>query len=171
MIEMASSTTMAVNLSFATLILVAGVIDDLRTRKFHNWLFLTCSAIAIVVSLITGGVGSLPFALMGFGAGIVVLLPFVLLNMVGAGDMKLLAAFGILAGASTVIWVIIASFVWGSIFGLVKVIASGQGRVLMLNMYSIVSFKKREQIEVHRMPFAFAILMGWLSFLVDSRLL
>lgn len=161
------TTTIPVILS--TVILLVGVVDDLRSRKFHNWLFLICSVVAFIVMLVLGGGTALYLSSLGFGAGFIVLLPLVLMKMVGAGDMKLLAAFGIAAGWNAVISVTIMSLFWGALFGVVRVIVGGQFRVLLGNMVSIVnpkSLNDRTQLELHKIPFTIALLMGWLSHLV-----
>ena len=147
-------------------IIGAGVIDDLRTRKFHNWLFISCSVFALAVMLIFGGMQSLLPAVMGFLAGIIVLMPLVLLRVIGAGDMKLFAAFGILAGWTAVLNVMVLSLVWGALFGVLRTLLDGKGRVLVHNLASLVTLKKREELQLNRIPFTVAILMGWLSYLV-----
>lgn len=115
-----------VSLITATSILLAGVIDDLRSRKVHNWLFLACATVAIAVAVATGGFAGLNIALIGFVAGIVTLLPLVLLKVIGAGDMKLFAAFGAAVGWSTTFDVAVWAFIWGAIFGVVQVALKGQ---------------------------------------------
>jgi prepilin peptidase CpaA len=152
-------------------ILCAGVVDDLRSRKFHNWLFLTCCGVALVVVLIAQGWTALYLSALGFGAGIVVLLPLVLLKMVGAGDMKLMAAFGIVAGWNTVVDVAILALVWGAIFGVVRIVIDGQLKVLASNMMSIVTMKKQEGIQLHQIPYSVALFVGWLSHLVYQGLI
>jgi prepilin peptidase CpaA len=152
-------------------ILVAGVIDDLRTRKFHNWLFLACSALALLTVLIVNGWSGVYLSALGFAAGIAILLPVVLAGVIGAGDMKLLAAFGIVAGWNTVFSVAVMSLIWGAIFGIVKMAVSGQLKALVSNMLAIVTLKKREQLELHKIPYTIALLMGWLSYLVYQGLL
>lgn len=152
-------------------ILGTGVIDDLRSRKFHNWLFLACCAVALIVVMVTKGAAGAYLSVLGFVAGIVVLLPLVLAKMIGAGDMKLLAAFGIVAGWNTVVSVAVMSLVWGALFGLAKIAVSGQLKALVANMVSIVLLKKSEGLELHRMPYTVALLMGWLSHLVYQGLI
>lgn len=171
MIELSPSVVSTMPIATASAILLAGVVDDLRSRKFHNWLFLTCAGIAAIVAILTGGLSSLLFAVTGFAAGIVILLPLVLVKVIGAGDMKLLAAFGIVAGWNAVVSVAVFGMIWGAIFGVTKVIVSGQGRVLAMNLMSIVTLKERSTLELHRIPFTVAILMGWLTHLVYVRAL
>lgn len=155
----------------ASAILLAGVVDDLRSRKVHNSLFLTCTAVAFFAVLVSGGISALPMGALGFVAGIVALLPLVLMGMLGAGDMKLFAAFGMVAGAGSVINVAIYSLIWGALFGVLRAITSGQGKVLIKNMLSIVTLKERSQLELHKMPFTIALLMGWFTQLVYTRAL
>jgi prepilin peptidase CpaA len=152
-------------------ILAAGVIDDLRSRKVHNVLFLICVAIALVVTMLVGGLQALFLAPIGFMAGFAVFLPLVLLNIVGAGDMKLMAAFGIVAGWNAVVAVAVFALIWGAIFGLVQVTLKGQLLQTFRNMLSIASMKERKSIELHKMPFTVAILMGWLSHLTYQGVL
>lgn len=149
----------------ASLIVLAGVIDDLRTRKFHNWLFLVCTAIAFAMSVAIGGLSGLGTAVSGFVAGLAVLLPLVLTNVIGAGDMKLLAAFGAAIGWSATLDVAIASLVWGAIFGLVQVALKRQLGATLRNVFAIVKMEKREKMELHKIPFTVALLMGWLTHL------
>lgn len=150
----------------ATVILVAGVTDDLRSRKYHNRLFLVSLVIGGVSALVLDGATGIPLALLGLVVGTAVLLPFVLLKMVGAGDMKLMAVFGLVAGYASVVPVLAYGMVWGALFGVVRIFVNGQGRMFATNLVSIVLLKERKGLELHRMPFTIAILMGWLSHLV-----
>ena len=147
-------------------ILAAGVVDDLRSRKFHNWLFLTCCVLGAVVVAISGGMHELLFAGFGFFAGFIILLPLVLTGLIGAGDMKLLAAFGLVAGWDAVLTVAVLSLFWGAIFGVVRVLADKQGRAFFKNLSAIATLQKRENLVLHRMPYTVALFMGWLSYLV-----
>jgi prepilin peptidase CpaA len=167
---MSLSITQFLPIALASAVMSAGVVDDLRSRKFHNWLFLTCSAIGLIFVIAMHGIAALPLSFLGFVVGFAALMPFVLLNIVGAGDMKLMAAFGLIAGYTAVVPVVLYGFAWGAFFGVVRVIANGQGRILALNLLSIVTLKERKQLELHRMPFTVGLMMGWLTFLVVGGL-
>lgn len=150
----------------ATGMLIAGVVDDLRSRKFHNWLFLTCVAIGVALTLAVGGASAFPMALLGFTAGFAVYLPLVLLNIVGAGDLKLMAAFGLVAGWDATLSTAVLSLIWGGIFGVVAVVLRGHLKMLVSNMISIVIVRERQGLELQKIPFTIAMLMGWLTHLV-----
>ena len=154
-----------VRIVLASAVMLAGVADDLRSRKFHNWLFLTCVGLGLVAVIAIDGISGLHLSLLGFLLGFVVLLPFVLLKMIGAGDMKLLAAFGLIAGTAAVLPVILYGFVWGAIFGVFRVVGNGQGRSLVNNLFSIVMLRQRQGLELHRMPFTVGLMMGWVTYL------
>lgn len=153
----------------ATAILAAGVVDDFRSRKFHNWLFLVCLACAACASLVSGGVGAFAIALLGLLAGIAVFLPLVLMGIIGAGDMKLMAAFGLAAGWDAVLSVALYGLFWGALFGVLASIFRGQGRTLVYNMVSIVVVRERKGLVLHKIPFTVAIFMGWLTHLVIAK--
>ena len=153
-----------------------GVIDDLRSRKFHNWLFLACSAFGATFVLLGVGLQGLPVAALGFLAGFLITLPLVLLKVIGAGDMKLFAAAGILIGWSPVISVLFFALIWGAIFGILRAALSGKLRLLAKNLVSLVTRSKQEhaeesqsaELELNRIPFTVAILLGWMSYLAQQ---
>ena len=155
----------------ATAIVIAGVVDDLRSRKFHNWLFIGCSVFAIAVAVASSGVAGLLWGTLGFTAGFAIMTPFVLMNVIGAGDMKLMAAFGIVAGWNAVLAVAILALFWGAVFGLVRTALRGQLKVIAHNMFAIVALRERKGLELQTMPFTVAILMGWLTNLVLAGVL
>ncbi len=171
----------------ATAILLAGVLDDLRSRKFHNWLFLICTALGFTASAVFNGWNSLPHAAVAFLAGVAVMLPLVLLRVIGAGDMKLLAAFG----TATADWRIVVSvallgLVWGALFGFTQVLVKRQGQALAHNLADIVLHQnqltnktgpsdsdkaKGRRLELHKIPYTFALFLGWLSHMSAGGLL
>lgn len=170
MISAAFTNAFNPSLVTASAILLVGVIDDLRTRKFHNWLFITCTVVAFAVSFYAGSWPGLNSAVLGFVAGFLIVLPLVRMKMLGAGDMKLLAAFGAMVGWSVVIDVAILSLIWGAIFGLIQVITKGQLKATLQNMATIASMKKeRTDLQLHKIPFTIAFAVGWLSHLVLHR--
>jgi prepilin peptidase CpaA len=154
--------------ALATGILVWAVIEDMRTRKFTNRSFLIASALALITALATGGAREIIPATMGFGAGIVFFLPLVLIGIIGAGDMKLMAAVGILTGWDAVLWTGIYGIVWGGIFGVAQILIRKQGRSLVDNLTSLAVTRSKSGLQLHHIPFTAPLLLGWLSHLVLS---
>lgn len=151
--------------SIATSILLAGVVDDLRSRKFHNWLFLLCSFIALFAVAYERGWSGIWGGGLGFATGVGTLLPLVLIGAIGAGDMKLLGAFGIIAGWQTALTVSLYALVWGAVFGLTRAIVTRHTPALAQNISHLVLFRQSAGLRFQKFPYTIAIFLGWLSYL------
>ena len=79
------------------LALIAGWIDW-RSRRIPNWLTVPGFLIGVSVNVLAGGWAGLKTSLLGAGLGLLVLLPFVFLRSLGAGDWKLAGALGTFVG-------------------------------------------------------------------------
>lgn len=152
----------------ATAILGWAVFEDLRTRKFSNRTFLIATAIGLILEIASGGFREIIPASLGFASGVVLFLPLVSLGIVGAGDMKLMAAFGVLAGWNAVLWTSAYGIVWGAIFGVFQVLAKRQGKLLLTNLTTLTLLRTKSGVELHRIPFTVPLLLGWLTFCVLS---
>jgi prepilin peptidase CpaA len=92
------------------LALVAGW-TDWRTRRIPNWLTVSGLLAGVAVNGAGGGWVGLKTSLLGAGLGLLVLLPFVLLRSLGAGDWKLAGALGAIVGPG-----VLADLLMGSVF-------------------------------------------------------
>jgi len=95
------------NLSFTVLltsmVLLLAVLAgwlDWRSRRIPNWLTVPALGGGLVVNTVAWGWLGTKSALEGAGLGLAVLLPFVLLRGLGAGDWKLMGALGAWVGPS-----------------------------------------------------------------------
>jgi prepilin peptidase CpaA len=91
------------------LALIAGW-TDWRSRRIPNWLTVPGVLVGVTVNLLTGGWPGLKTSLLGAGFGLLVLLPFVFLRSLGAGDWKLAGALGAFVG-----WEVLMTLLMGSI--------------------------------------------------------
>jgi len=92
------------------LALIAGW-TDLRSRRIPNWLTVPGFVIGVLVNVLADGRAGLKTSLLGAGLGLLVLLPFVLLRSLGAGDWKLAGALGAFVG-----WQVLVDLLMGSVF-------------------------------------------------------
>jgi prepilin peptidase CpaA len=92
------------------LALIAGW-TDWRSRRIPNWLTVPGFLVGVSVNLLANGWVGLKTSLLGAGLGLLVLLPFVFLRSLGAGDWKLAGALGAFVG-----WEAMANLLMGSIF-------------------------------------------------------
>ena len=91
------------------LALIAGW-TDWRSRRIPNWLTVPAFLAGIAANVLVGGWAGLRASLLGAGLGLLVLLPFVLLRSLGAGDWKLAGALGAIVG-----WQVLADLLMGSV--------------------------------------------------------
>ncbi len=147
-------------------ILLAGVVDDLKTRKVHNWLVLVLSAIALISTALLYGIPALKYSFLSAGVALGVTLPLVLARVMGAGDMKLLIAFAFASSPMTIIWVTVYSFVWGALLGVFRALLNKNGNKLFGNTLALVTKSKKPDVtELTKIPYTVALFFGWLTHL------
>lgn len=105
----------------ALLASVAGV-TDWRTRRIPNWLTVPGLVMGIVVNAGLRGWPGAKEALLGAGLGLALLLPFVLIRSLGAGDWKLVGALGAFLGPGRLLTVLFATVLIAGAMALILVI-------------------------------------------------
>src|SRR5215813_8472600 len=90
-----------------SLAVVAGW-TDWRSRRIPNWLTVSGLIVGLAANSLLHGWAGAKSALLGVGLGLAILLPFVLLHALGAGDWKLAGALGAFLGPSDLFSVLLA---------------------------------------------------------------
>jgi prepilin peptidase CpaA len=112
----------AITLGLAlALALVAGW-TDWRSRRIPNWLTVSGFLAGVAANGVLGGWAGLKTSLLGAGLGLLLLLPFVLLRSLGAGDWKLAGALGAFVGPAKLADLLIASIFVAGIMAFALVI-------------------------------------------------
>lgn len=114
-------TKLAVWLLPALFAAIAGF-TDWRSRRIPNWLTVGGFVLGILVNSATRGWPGAKDSLLGTGLGLLLLLPFVLMRSLGAGDWKLVGALGAFLGPSQLITVLFATVLVAGVMALVLVI-------------------------------------------------
>ncbi|OQW51135.1 MAG: hypothetical protein A4S09_10565 [Proteobacteria bacterium SG_bin7] len=151
-----------------TLILLVGVVDDIWTKKFHNRLFVGSLLFAAIFCLVFGGLPQLGVGIISLVTAFVVMMPMVLLKVVGAGDLKLMLAFGLASNWQDVISVLMYSLLWALIFGLVRAALDKKLVFVFKNVGDMVSKKTVDTNSLHRIPYTVPLFFGWMSQLVNE---
>jgi prepilin peptidase CpaA len=109
-------------LAGATLLAVAAGWTDLRRQRIPNWLTVPGLLAGLALNSAASGWSGLKTSLLGAGLGLALLLPFVLLRSLGAGDWKLAGALGAFAGPKLLADLLIGSVFVAGLMALVLVI-------------------------------------------------
>ena len=99
----------------------AGVLDW-RYRRIPNWLTVSGLVAGIGVNVALWGWPGLKAALLGAALGLGLLLPFVLLRSLGAGDWKLAGALGACLGPRDLVTILMGTILVAGVMALVVVI-------------------------------------------------
>ena len=95
---------------------------DFRWRRIPNWLTVPGLLLGIAINFIGLGWPGAKHALLGAALGLALLLPFVLVRSLGAGDWKLVGALGAFLGPSQLLSVLFVALLIAGVMALVLVI-------------------------------------------------
>jgi prepilin peptidase CpaA len=111
----------------------AGILD-LRYQRIPNWLTVSGMAGGVVVNTILYRWPGLKEALLGTVLGLGLLLPFVLVHSLGAGDWKLAGALGACLGWRQLLSVLMGTILVAGVMALAVVIWKGRLKRTLLNI-------------------------------------
>jgi prepilin peptidase CpaA len=118
--------------------LIAGI-TDWRSRRIPNWLTVPGFAVGLAINTFAGGWAGLRTSLLGAGLGLLVLLPFVLLRSLGAGDWKLAGALGSFVGWEKMVTLLICSIFVAGAMALILVIYKRRFRQTLRNIWGMLA--------------------------------
>ncbi len=116
--------------------LIAGI-TDLRGRRIPNWLTLSSLFLGIALNTTFGHWRGLKLSLMGAGLCLGILLPFVLLRGLGAGDWKLMGALGAILGPPAWVVLLATTFIAGAM-AVVQVLMKRRIRETLSNIWILI---------------------------------
>jgi prepilin peptidase CpaA len=125
-------------LAGAMLLALIAAGSDVRSRRIPNWLTVPGFAVGITANTMLSGWGGLRASLLGTLVGLALLLPFVLLRSLGAGDWKLAGALGSFTGPSLLIDLLIGSVFVAGLMAIALIIYKRRVRQTVQNIGHIV---------------------------------
>jgi prepilin peptidase CpaA len=128
---------------------LAGVTDLLR-RRIPNWLTVPALAVGVAANTFFGGWSGLKTSLLGALVGLGLLLPFVLLRSLGAGDWKLAGALGAFTGPALLADLLLLSVFVAGMMAIMLIIYKGRVREALRNIAHILVSLVTFQLPGHR---------------------
>ena len=117
---------------------VAGVLDW-RYRRIPNWLTVSGFVAGMAANTMLHRWPGLKAALLGSLLGLGLLLPFVLIRSLGAGDWKLAGALGACLGPSQMLTVLTGTILVAGLMALAVVIRKGRLKQTLLNIAHLLA--------------------------------
>jgi prepilin peptidase CpaA len=163
-------------LSGAVLLALIAGWTDWRSRRIPNWLTVSALALGLAVNTILGGWDGLKGSLLGALLGLGLLLPFVLLRSLGAGDWKLAGALGAFSGRELLVDLLLFSVLVAGLMALALIIYKRRVRQTIKNighiLVSLVTFRlpgsrvSLENPEALKVPYGVALSLTVLIYAV-----
>src|SRR5579862_2366662 len=120
------------------LALIAGW-TDWRSRRIPNWLTVPAFFAGILLNLVSAGWPGLKSSLLGAGLGLLILLPFVFIRSLGAGDWKLAGALGAFVGWQVMVTLLVGSIFVAGVMALVLVIYKRRFMQTLRNIWGMLA--------------------------------
>jgi prepilin peptidase CpaA len=163
-------------IGLAVLLAVVAGVMDWRFRRIPNWLTVSGLAVGIVINTALAGWSGAKTSLLGAGLGLLLLLPFVLVRSLGAGDWKLVGALGAFLGPGNLLNVLLITVLVAGLMAVALIVWKGRVRETLRNMAHIlgsffsfhlpgpeVSLDSRESLKI---PFGVAVTVAVVLFSV-----
>jgi len=111
---------------------------DWRVRKIPNWLTVPALLVGLVLSGALGRWLGLKASLEGSGICLGLLLPFVLVRGLGAGDWKLMGALGAFLGPQRVMVVLLGTVLIAGLMSVVEVVRQRKVQETFRNLLTLL---------------------------------
>ena len=117
-----------------TLLALAGGWTDWRSRRIPNWLTVPGLLLGIAVNSWLHGWPGAKASLLGAGLGLALLLPFVLIRSLGAGDWKFVGALGAFLGPENLLTVLLLGILVNGLMALIMIVRKKRLRETVRNL-------------------------------------
>lgn len=163
-------------------IVLAAAIYDLRFRRIPNWLNVSGVILGVGVNTLLFARNGLIAAVLGITFAMAIYVPLYLMRGMGAGDVKLMAAVGAIAGPWNWFGIFVATALLGGVVALVFVALKQRFHQTCFNVTLIVTelchlrlpSNSNSQLDVRHpralgMPHGVLIAIGAVAFLILRR--
>jgi prepilin peptidase CpaA len=121
-----------------TALALVGAGWDLSTRRVPNAFTFGGAALGFVYFAVFGGTAGATWSVLGWATGLALFFPLFAVGALGAGDVKLLAAFGAWLGPSGALWSALGAAMLGGVMALAVAAFKGYLSQALRNLYTIL---------------------------------
>ena len=166
------------------LVVIAGVIDY-RSYRIPNWLTFGGALVGLVSSTLVAGQpwDGFLWALAGLAGGFAMLIPLYALRVMGAGDVKLMAAVGAFLGFPGILYAVLFTFIAGGLAAVAFAIVHKASRRMADHVGAIAwsmtlaamtgtspAASLKQAGSVGKLPYAISIGIGTIAYMVAKQL-
>lgn len=166
-------------------LLIAAATIDVRSYRIPNWLTVGGMLLGLAwnTALATPHHAGLLWALGGLGLGFAMLLPFYVLRVMGAGDVKLMAMVGAFLGTPGILYAVLFTFIAGGVVSVAYALAHRSVGRMAANVGEIarqVAFGAMAGVRpagssgvgpsIGKLPYAISIAIGAIAYVVTDQL-
>ena len=155
----------------ATLAALAGAAFDLKSRRIPNFITGPAILLGLILHLSLDGWHGLLSALGAFFICGAIFLVFYLAGGMGAGDVKLMAATGCIAGLPNVAYLLALTAIAGGVMAVVLALVRGRLKETLSNVFALTKHHRESGLTPHpeinvlnsstlRLPYGLAIAAG-----------
>ncbi len=172
-------------ISVLVLLLLVASWQDYCGYSIRNALVSAGALLGVALNtFLPAGIGILD-SLAGCGIGLLLLLPFYIWRMMGAGDVKLMAMVGAFVGSNDILGAFLSTLIAGGLLALIVALHKGMLHRLLNNLTRIFirmlwinksrflqdssSVFKATADSIGKLPYAIAIAIGTLTFLIINH--
>lgn len=147
---------------------------DWRFRRIPNWLTIPALLLGIALNTLVRGWAGTKDSLLGAGLGLALLLPFVIIRALGAGDWKLVGALGAFLGPRQLILVLIVTILVNGVMAVSMIVwkkrvkQTARNFVHMLAAFATFQMPGRELTldnpDAVKVPFGVAVAFAMILF-------
>src|SRR5437879_4642008 len=112
---------------------------DWRSRRIPNWITVPGLVLGVVVNSLASGWPGAKAAVLGALLGVALLLPFVLIKSLGAGDWKLVGALGAFLGPGPLVTVLVVAIFVAGVMAMALIIYKRRVRQALRNVGRILA--------------------------------
>lgn len=158
-------------------LLLAAAWTDWRTGRIPNQLVLGGAVLGMAYNMLAppnmdGILAAGLWALSGAACGLALMLPFYLLRVMGAGDVKLMAMIGAFLGMPGTLWAVLSTFLAGGALSLAYLAWKGKLQQALNDLGRIAGGAPAGQggASAGTLPYGIAIAGGTIGYLVLHQL-